>query len=155
MICCLKFRDTINQTINRSIQQPHIHPSIQTTSPQEIFKKNEKEKAEAGTWREEHASTRAATTQAASGWPKHLGKMPKVLDLEKAREFVVRRTGCRLWHEPQTDRIRGSYIVGEGKRITRSAAVQGDQGAAARWVLQWMWALHKDVAGEACPFEGL
>ena len=62
--------------------------------------------------------------------------------------------GCQLWHEIQTDRIRGSYKTTAGK-VTRSTPVSGNPDAACRWVLKWVWSMHTECTGTECPWPAL
>ena len=81
--------------------------------------------------------------------------LAKKLHVDNAKPFLPGVPYCRMWHEPQTDRIRGSYKTKNAGLRTRSSAVAGDMDAACRWVLAWTWKVHTECRGGQCPYPPL
>eukprot|EP00974_Lingulodinium_polyedra_P064515 6233248-Lingulodinium_polyedra.AAC.1 len=75
--------------------------------------------------------------------------VPK-LNLESAKALRPPGSGCHLWHEITTDRIRIASTAGGHKR-TFSAPVHGNLHAAIVMVLQWGWKQHVEVGGDMPP----
>ena len=71
-----------------------------------------------------------------SGW-KIPGPLPSALDLENAGVFKPPAIGTRLWHEPQTGRIRARYVIA-GQAATRSKP----WGTSLHGAVLWCFCAH-------------
>lgn len=74
------------------------------------------------------------------------------MDLENVKHFVPAATGCRVWNEPQTDRIRVSYRSDDSTTSTSWSLKRWTVQQAIIRCLRWAWGQHGKCSGELCPF---
>ena len=123
-------------------------------STKELQNKVAYEQGQAKDWQE---TLRAKSDQQDGGHSKTRVRLAKKLDVDEAEAKTCLPegiSGCTLWHEVQTDRIRGMCRTQAGT-ITRSAAVAGDMHLACRRVLKWVWTIHMESTGSECPWPEL
>ena len=61
--------------------------------------------------------------------------------------------GCRLWHEPQTTRVRVGYVFADvGLRTTSWSLKRYSEHDAVLACLQWQWTQHSAAhPDQVCP----
>ena len=134
--------------------------------PQEFKKAEAKERADAITYRKEHAasSTSASSSGTAAAAPSSgstaassggLVALPAKLSFASSRPFLPQVKGASLWHEPQTGRCRVQYTRG-GVRSTHSADLaKTNLHDAIVYCLKWAWEEHRDATGNQSPWPAL
>ena len=81
-------------------------------------------------------------------------KRPEKIDCNSLRDLLPNiMPKPRVWHETQTNRIRGSYTR-RGHRVTSSADLEKlSEDECCSVVVKWIWQQHLEATGELCPFE--
>ena len=82
-------------------------------------------------------------------------KLTKKISLVEAKKLLPPKTGFTIWHEWQTDRIRGSFLGKERKETCSLPIGAGAVETATIGVLRMLWKVFTDAGGDPSPWEEL